>query len=295
MTAAKPRGGGAPRTRARRAYRKLRRNWRAQTRSTSRRVRRRVMRRNEPAHLLHIGKTGGTALKHALIPLRGEGRYELELHDHPTVLSDIPPGEKVFFVLRDPMDRFVSGFNSRLRQGRPRHDLWWTPDEKIAFKTFETPDSLGRALSGPDPDLRARAFTAMVSITHVKDSYWHWFRHRTYLRRRSNDLLMILWFPDLTATFPTLCERLGLPGRAELPTDAVRSHRSPEDVSRFLSKEARRNIAWWYARDYAFLELCARLPAFTGPAWTSPISGADAIFGPLAGGRSDVLDVAHDG
>lgn len=76
-------------------------------------------------------------------------------------------------------------------------------------------------MPGADAVKRAQAFTAMVSITHIKDTYWQWFRHRTYLRRRADDLLMIPWFPDLTATFPTLCERLGLPGRVELPTDAV--------------------------------------------------------------------------
>ncbi len=70
-------------------------------------------------HFLHIGKTGGTAVKYALSSYSKNEKYEIILHGHETKLKDIPNGEKFFFFLRNPITRFTSGFYSRKRQGRP--------------------------------------------------------------------------------------------------------------------------------------------------------------------------------
>jgi hypothetical protein len=243
-------------------------------RAIARRIERRVVRplergvnwRKQRVHMLHVGKTAGTAVKDALTsPQAGVGRYEIVAHEHPTHLPEIPKGEKVFFVVRDPVDRFVSGFNSRLRQGRPRHDWPWTPAEEIAFEQFRTADMLGRALSSEDVQVRAQAFTAMISIRHVRDSYWRWFGSREYLDTRLDDLLLILWMPDLAVTFPQLRDLLGLPSSIQLPSDDLRSHRSPGTVDRTLSAVSRRNLEMWFGRDFAFIDYCAQLDCFAGP------------------------------
>ena len=58
-------------------------------------------RRHKPrAHFVHIGKTGGSALKAALAPLTTEGSYEIVLHSHDCELRQIPSGDKVFFTVR---------------------------------------------------------------------------------------------------------------------------------------------------------------------------------------------------
>ena len=76
--------------------------------------------RERPLHFLHIGKTGGTAVKHALKPVAAAGH--LMLHGHDVRLHDVAPGEQVFFFLRDPLSCFVSAFYSRQREGRrPGH------------------------------------------------------------------------------------------------------------------------------------------------------------------------------
>ena len=61
-------------------------------------------------------------MKAALAPLTTEGSYEIVLHSHDCELRQIPSGDKVFFTVRDPIDRFVSGFNSRKRRGQPLFD-----------------------------------------------------------------------------------------------------------------------------------------------------------------------------
>jgi len=91
------------------------------------------------AHFLHIGKTGGTAVKTALKPLVRSGPFDLDLHRHPFTLAKIPEGEVFFFCLRDPIERFVSGFSSRQREGRPRHYRPWGPNERLASAASRQP------------------------------------------------------------------------------------------------------------------------------------------------------------
>jgi hypothetical protein len=229
-----------------------------------RRARRRSTRKPK-VHMIHIGKTGGTALKETLRPAAHVGPNEICFHRHVTHLDGIPPGEKVFFVVRDPIERYVSGFNSRLRCGRPTHNSPWTNAERAAFEEFASPDSLGRALSSDDVEVRARAFTAMTAIRHVRDSYWDWFRNREYFESRADDLLMIVWCPDLTPAFPQLRDALGLPDTVELLTDELQAHRAPAKLERQLSDLAFENLERWHGREFAAVDLCASLPCFVGP------------------------------
>jgi hypothetical protein len=243
-------------------------------RAVALRIRRKVVRPLEAgvgnhrpqAHMLHIGKTGGTAMKHVFNALDPSvGTYQVTVHKHVQRLPRIQKGHKVFFVVRDPVDRFVSGFNSRLREGKPRYYTPWTEAERVAFSHYSSPDSLGRALSSEDVAERAQAYTAMSVIRHVRDSYWDWFGNWEYLESRADDILLIQWFPDLTATFPRLRQLLGLPETVVLPSDDLNTHRSPADVDKTLSDVARANLERWYGRDFAFIDLCATLDSFAGP------------------------------
>ena len=73
---------------------------------------------------LHIPKTGGSGI-------RALGRNAVERglpfpsgFSHGWTLEEIRrrfPQMKLAFILRDPLERAISGFNSRLRQGRPPH------------------------------------------------------------------------------------------------------------------------------------------------------------------------------
>ena len=67
----------------------------------------------------------------------------------------IAPGEPVAFFVRHPVSRFVSGFNSRMRKGRPRRNVEWSEGERWSFERFRTPDELARALASADPGARA--------------------------------------------------------------------------------------------------------------------------------------------
>ena len=212
-----------------------------------------------PVHFLHIGKTGGTAFKHAVRAASPPpSRHVIHLHPHRVVLRDVPEGERFLFFLRDPVTRFVSGFYSRQREGRPRYRARWSPEECKAFERFPTPDALALALSADrEEGMLARA--AMRNIRHVRDGYWKWFESEEYLRSRVQDLFFIGFQETLARDFEILKSRLGLPGRLALPDDAVEAHVTPPGLDRGLRAEAVENLRKWYEEDYRFLDLCREI------------------------------------
>jgi hypothetical protein len=210
----------------------------------------------KPVHLLHIGKTGGTAVRSALKDHLNAGRYRIVLHGHNTTFRDIPVCERTVFFLRDPLKRFVSGFYSRQRQGQPRYFSAWNENEKSAFEYFQTPDQLACSLSSSDEDEKSRALEAMNSIIHVNTSYWDWFVNKEYCKSRIGDMFFVGFQERLNQDFETLKGRLALPNHVNLPTDDKKSHKNPSSLDTTLSDEAIRNLKAWYSGDYEFIDFC---------------------------------------
>ncbi len=207
------------------------------------------------AHFMHIGKTGGTALRLALHDVQTATSYRVIRHGHRARLSDIPDGEKFFFCVRDPIDRYVSAFLSRQREGWPRHYRPWTDGEAAAFSRFDSPGSLAVALSDEAQDSRAAAEDAMQAIKHVNSSYWKWFADPTYFSSRVDDLL---WIGRQQALeLESLSQALGV-DHLSMPDDPLTANRATEPKPE-LSAVARRNLRRFYERDYAFIDLCNEL------------------------------------
>jgi hypothetical protein len=213
------------------------------------------------AHFIHVGKTGGTALRQAVADNSERGRYELVMHTHGMRMIDLPRGDKFFFIVRDPVDRFVSGFNSRRRQGAPGYHIPWTDAEARAFAQFDSPAALGLALAG-DREARAGAVNALGSIEHVRTSYSYWFGSPAALGRRARDILWIGFLDQLDADTVELAHRLGL-SQLSLPRDERRAHRSTDAHARELPEAARAALAEWYRRDFEFVAICRELAGST--------------------------------
>lgn len=213
--------------------------------------------RERPLHFLHISKTGGTAIKHALRPLAPI--ENLILHPHHVPLSDIPAGERVFFVLRDPLTRFVSAFYSRQREGRPRYVEPWNPGEAAAFGRFRTPNELANGLSSISAAERKKAERAMRAIPHINIRYWDWLISPAYLQSRAEDILFIGLQEHLTADFAILRGLLALPDSVQLPDDDTDAHRNPASLDRTLDAQAVRNLKACHREDYIALRECQRL------------------------------------
>jgi len=212
-----------------------------------------------PLNVLHIGKTGGTALKHVLDERRDASRYQLLFRGHDVTLADVPHGEQYMFLIRDPLSRFVSAFNGRLREDRPRYHYPWRDEERIAFAIFKTPDQLAVALSSPAGDERAQAEAAMHGIGHVNTPYTFWFPTIAAFTERLDDLFFIGLQDRLDDDFELLRQKLGLPEEVHLPRDATVAHKTPSGYDDQLSETGRANLERWYALDVAFVELCREL------------------------------------
>ena len=209
-------------------------------------------------HFLHISKAGGTAIKHAI---KQAGRPKttygpIKLHRHRFRLPDVPEGDRFFFVMRDPVARFVSSFYSRYRKGAPRYNIEWRPEEAEAFARFTTPQQLLDAMMSDDRDEQEHARAAMDGIAHLKRHQHLWLVGRAALKERLDDIVYIARQETLDKDWPRLREALGYPDDLALPTDEKAAHRGSPDEDRSLTDEARAVVRDWYAKDYRLLEFC---------------------------------------
>jgi hypothetical protein len=219
-----------------------------------------------PLHACHIGKTGGTALNETLLEHRDACRYQLLFGGHTLTLRDVPAGERFMFVIRDPLTRFVSAFNGRLREDRPRYHYPWREEERVAFAIFKTPDQLATALSSANAEERRRAEEAMRGIGHVNTPYSYWFEDEESFRSRVSDLFFIGFTERLNDDFELLKRKLDMPRDVRLPQDETAAHRTPAGFSNQLGDVGRANLERWYAPDIAFVQLCKELaPTVNSP------------------------------
>jgi hypothetical protein len=154
--------------------------------------------------MLHIGKTAGTALRLAIRKYRRSGTYAIYRHGHDWGLRHIPEGEKVFFFLRHPVQRFVSSFIHVQLHSGPRFYQPWEPEEEVAFSRFSSANELGLALSSKNPSRREEAIHAMKNINHVRESFYDWFESDEALLRRISDVLFIGFQEDMASDFEAL-------------------------------------------------------------------------------------------
>ena len=233
-------------------------------------------------HFLHIGKTGGTAIKSALgdaglaftkpenahkFPETPYGR--IQVHNHRFRFDDVPPGDHVIFFLRDPISRMVSGFHSRLNKGQPRYLSEWTPDEQRAFEAFPTVQRLADALASDDEAERSLAGWAMKRIRHLGPME-RFTGPPDGIDTRLDQVLHIGRQETLDADWRQIKRLLRLPADLELPTDPVAAHRGTRRDDPELDDRAVAALRDWYARDYLLLEFCEGLRAKRG--WGRPDS-----------------------
>jgi hypothetical protein len=178
----------------------------------------------------------------------------LILHSHNWHLDAVPVGDRFFFIVRDPVDRFVSAFVARQRMDQPRFLVPWTEGERRAYERFGSPDELATSLSAGG-ELQTSAEDAMHSIGHVSESYWDWFIDPSYFLSRSNDLLWIGRQEALDVA--GLAHVLGLK-KLVMPDDPVTANRATGPKPE-LSPLALQNLKRWYAKDYEFLDLCGEV------------------------------------
>ena len=212
-------------------------------------------------HFIHVGKCGGTALRFAVRQAQGEtGPIESRWGPisaqpgHKFTLADVPEEDKAVLAFRDPVSRFVSGFYSRLRKGRPRHFREWSDDERKAFGWFETPEELAEAL-GDSWRQRRRAEFAMRSIRQLRRPMTQWAGRPAFFRENLGKILYVARQETLDEDWERLKDLLGIPRDVLLPQDDRGAHRTSYPRDRAISERGREAIARWYAEDYELIEI----------------------------------------
>ena len=219
-------------------------------------------------HFIHIGKTGGTALKSVLRPQYKAGTETplgpVIVHKgHKFKLRDVPPGDKAIFCVRDPVSLFVSAFDSRLRKGQPKFYFEWSPAEEEAFTRFPTPQALAEALASPDGATRGQADAAMRAIQHVRGIRRALGSPRDVLSHR-RQIAYIGRQETLDDDWGRIRALLGLPEELRLPENPKRAHRRPSSEQPVLDGAAEAALRDWYAEDYEIVRICERLRAAHG-------------------------------
>ena len=213
-----------------------------------------------PYQYLHIGKTGGTLISAVLRSLPREHRAQFHIHAHNVTLSqaiETRPQVPVFFSVRRPAEIFVSGFNSRRRQGRPTYDRPWNRREAVAFSLFKTPNELAESLSAEDRYQKACAEFSMVSINHVlKGLRWH-LHGIERLEQHRADIAFILMQERLEQDLQDFANRVGAPLDLAKVSPEERLHAALPDDETELSDLGRANIARWYRTDQEIYDWCA--------------------------------------
>lgn len=205
-------------------------------------------------HFLHIGKTGGSAIKSVLNDYLETPKYSLKLHGHGTTLKDIPKGDAVFFFLREPVSRFISGFYSRQRKGQPRYYSEWSSKEKKVFENFSTPNEIAVSLA----DEQVLAIMAMKSVQHFRN-YNQWYINLDYFKSRLDDILFVGFQESLDVDFLKLKNILGIPSGINLPTDEVAAHKNPKNIDKSIDKSGLSALQAWYLEDAKFISLCKEI------------------------------------
>lgn len=212
----------------------------------------------EKYHLLRIGKTGTSALRSALKPIVNNG-FTLQLHPHEDTLAEIPIGEKLIFSVRDPLTRFISGFYTRQRKGRPKNNSEWSDEEKIAFGIFNSPEQLAIGIGSRNIIKRRKAHHAMKNIYHIRHNLDYWFKSIDSLLNREKDLFYILRQENLNRDFKFMLELLNIKEKIYLPTNEIEMHKNTFNLDYELSDRARYNLMKWYENDYIYMDYFSEL------------------------------------
>lgn len=207
---------------------------------------------------LHIGKTGGTYLK-TLAQSKGVKSPNLYFCSHSdTLLSTMKKlghTRKLAFFFRAPQERFVSGFNARLRQGRPTYNVVWTTAEAAAFSEFRTPNALAEALFSDDDYLQSAARFAMQSIFHLHHNYKYFLHSAEAIRyeAKANKILVCCETDNIDQNLDKILEALSVSGgeRFEKNADPNKQCDTTE-----LSELGKANLREFWKVEYEIYDAC---------------------------------------
>ena len=213
---------------------------------------------SEPKHgFLHIGKTGGTTIRNAIRMAKRHSDGTIKFFGHNVQLKKLFQNTdiSISFVVRDPIERFVSGFNSRLRNGRPLHNIPWQPNEAISFLFFPTANDLAEGLEGGDERTTSAAMFATKAINHLRRNLTFHLISPEFLDEHKERIYFVCDTSSIDDNLRNILAPLGLDDSAPQPM-TKRLHVNPNKSLAALSESAREKLRRHLADEYEIYEYC---------------------------------------
>jgi len=219
---------------------------------------------------VHVGKTGGTALKrqiraHFGVKKRKEPQVvgeEIVLLNHISLDDAVrkfgqPSG--IAFAFREPSARFVSGFYCRQRMGWPEHKALWDAREAAAFAHFDAANDLAEALDSDDPARRAAAYYGMSAIRHIRRGYEYHFGHLAdFFLDHAEHVTACIDTCNITAHGSEFLNRIGVEATVLSGEDTAKPQ---VQFPRELSDRAMQNLRDHWHVEYAYYDAFKTLEA----------------------------------
>jgi len=187
---------------------------------------------NPPLCYIHIPKTGGTlltnAMRHNIARACGPPNLFYCAHRHTagSTRRDYGDARQLAMVLRDPVDRFVSAYYSRMNFSKPEYNVPWSPEEKTFYETYPTIPALIDALWDRSRAVRVETRVAIDTVFLLRRGYRGFFRNLDrleqdkdrfricmpieYLDARKEEMMRLLGFVDFEEP-PRPRANIGLP------------------------------------------------------------------------------------
>lgn len=204
---------------------------------------------------LHIPKTGGSSIEvfgRELVKLGHPFPCPFPHFWRAPEILDAFPRMKLIFVVRDPLERAISGFNSRLRQGRPTYDIIWTNVEATAFAHFPSAKHFLQALLNEDEYSRSAAIYATRAISHLNWNYIFYFRDIDFIRNNSGRFQLIGDINKMDNFISTITGLAGAPPKIAEKLYSKRHEAGirPAKVLEGYSEEEIAKIRSFFAKEY---------------------------------------------
>lgn len=201
---------------------------------------------------LHIPKTGGTSINflgHKIVSMGYSYPVSIGHSWKMREIRSVYPDMKIAVILRDPLERMISGFNSRLRQGRPTYNNVWTPAEAVAMAMHPSSRHfLDNMLSDDEYSTSAVAY-AFKYVTHLRWNYCYYFENADFAKECMSSIEVVghmSHFNDFACEMVKLSnapvhlvnDHLESKHRSSEITSSVLDHYTPGEISRLKEKLA---------------------------------------------------------
>jgi hypothetical protein len=156
----------------------------------------------------------------------------------------IPKGQKVIFIYRDPIKRFISSYYSGLRKGIPAHFNEWNQNEDLFFTEYNTLDKVIKALK--------KSEISFTGIRHLNRSFSYWLKDVKYIDARKEDLFFICDLVNLNDNLCSLKEKFSL--KKEIDLSKTFSHKGNIKEKRSISNDQIHILRKYLNNDFTIYE-----------------------------------------